>query len=331
MGRELEVGGTQRSGNIGAGARGISCACAGVEPLRAGTACAPKVSRAARISPGARLCARRTNRSTLAAGDASESYGCLRGFGAAAAGPRRTQPRSLGCGCAARQYNSAKSSCAGRIQPLPWPSATDQRIVADAWLCVPEGLRRKLAGGKPAPRARPPVVPPNGPCPSGASKKFLATVSRSIFFIPRRLVPLRSVSHSLAGKSNSGDGGGHSLIGLPAGASQFLVRCLASAPAGWGRHPCLPVGGASLPRVLSFAGVLGHGNGRQGCRPSWQARMPAPPRPCACGASFLEHGTRACRRLQETEMRPLPARRRQCYRGFRARRYGGGGPVDRLP
>ena len=184
MGRELEVGGTQRSGNIGAGARGISCACAGVEPLRAGTACAPKVSRAARISPGARLCARRTNRSTLAAGDASESYGCLRGFGAAAAGPRRTQPRSLGCGCAARQYNSAKSSCAGRIQPLPWPSATDQRIVADAWLCVPEGLRRKLAGGKPAPRARPPVVPPNGPCPSGASKKFLATVSPQYFFHP---------------------------------------------------------------------------------------------------------------------------------------------------
>ena len=68
----------------------------------------------------------------------------------------------------------------------------------------------------------------------------------------------------------------------PPGAAQFLARGLASAPAGWGRHPCLPVGGASLPRVSGSAGLLGHGNGRQGCRPNWQARMPAPPRPRAC-------------------------------------------------
>ena len=61
-----------------------------------------KSSRAARISPGARLCARSTSRSRLATGDASDSNGCRRGFGAAAAGPRRTQPRSLGCGFAAR-------------------------------------------------------------------------------------------------------------------------------------------------------------------------------------------------------------------------------------
>ncbi len=67
------------------------------------------------------------------------------------------------------------------------------------------------------------------------------------------------------------------------GASQFLARGWASAPAGWGRHPCLPVGGASLPRVPGSAGPLGYGNGRQGCRPNWQARMPAPPRLRACG------------------------------------------------
>ena len=65
-------------------------------------------------------------------------------------------------------------------------------MVANASLFVPEGRRRKLAGGKSAQRARPPVAPPNGPCPSGASKKFLVAASpqhsrhpsspRAIFF-----------------------------------------------------------------------------------------------------------------------------------------------------
>ena len=58
-------------------------------------------SRPARISPGARLCARSTSRSRLAARGASDFHGCPRRFGAAAAGPRRTQPRSVGCGPAA--------------------------------------------------------------------------------------------------------------------------------------------------------------------------------------------------------------------------------------
>ena len=57
---------------------------------------AAKSPRAARISRGARLCARSTSRSGLAARNASKSNGCVRGFGAAAAGPRRTQPRSVG-------------------------------------------------------------------------------------------------------------------------------------------------------------------------------------------------------------------------------------------
>ncbi len=43
-------------------------------------------------------------------------------------------------------------------------------------------------------------------------------------------------------------------------------------------HPC-PV--FPVPR-----GMLDHGNGRQGCRPNWQARMPAPPRPRACRRRF---------------------------------------------
>ena len=96
-----------RSGIVGAGALGVSCAFAGAEPLRAGTARTPKSSRPA------------------------------------------------------------------RILPPPWPPVIDQRIVADARFFVPEGPRRKLAGGKPAQRARPPDTRSNGPCPSGASENFL--------------------------------------------------------------------------------------------------------------------------------------------------------------
>ena len=60
-----------------------------------------KSSCRARIFPGSRLGARCIRRSELAPWDAADSNGGLRGFGAAAAGPRRTQPRSLGCGSAA--------------------------------------------------------------------------------------------------------------------------------------------------------------------------------------------------------------------------------------
>ena len=47
--------------------------------------------------------------------EAADSKECRRGFGAAAAGPLRTQPRSLGCGSAALYYNPAKSSRAAKI------------------------------------------------------------------------------------------------------------------------------------------------------------------------------------------------------------------------
>ena len=82
-----------------------------------GTPALRNSSRPARISPGARLCARSTSRSRLAARGASDFNGCPRRFGAAAAGPRRTQPRSVGCGPAALYYNSAISSRAERISP----------------------------------------------------------------------------------------------------------------------------------------------------------------------------------------------------------------------
>ena len=60
-----------------------------------------KILVARAILSGARLCARSTSRSRLVAGDAADFNAGHRGFEAAAAGPRRTQPRSIGCGSAA--------------------------------------------------------------------------------------------------------------------------------------------------------------------------------------------------------------------------------------
>ena len=70
---------------------------------------------------------RRTSRSGLAPGDASDSNGHLRGFWAAAAGPRRTQPRSLGCGFAALCSSClcgpiAICDCIDTAKPFPEPT-----------------------------------------------------------------------------------------------------------------------------------------------------------------------------------------------------------------
>ena len=73
-----------------------------------------KPARAGRIIPGARLCARSTSRSGVDPRDASDSSGCVRRFGAAAAGPRRTQPRSLGC-CPAALCSSCLCGFASRF------------------------------------------------------------------------------------------------------------------------------------------------------------------------------------------------------------------------
>ena len=109
-----------------------------------------KSSRAARIFPGARLCARRTSRSGLAPGDASDSNGHLRGFWAAAAGPRRTRPRSLGCGSAAlcssclcgpselarlNSYGLATSAMRGRRLGL---AAWLRRVILNGLVGTPE-------------------------------------------------------------------------------------------------------------------------------------------------------------------------------------------------
>ncbi len=69
---------------------------------------------AVRAPLGARRRARSINRSRLAQWDAADSDGWLRGFGAAAVGPPRTQPRSLGgraaAGCSAPLCGPSESA-----------------------------------------------------------------------------------------------------------------------------------------------------------------------------------------------------------------------------
>ena len=78
----------------------------------------------------------------------------------ALAGTHRNQSRPLRtpcCGwCAAHTAAlREKSSRRARISPLLWSPADEQTIIANAWLLVPEGRRRKLAGGEPAQGAAP--------------------------------------------------------------------------------------------------------------------------------------------------------------------------------
>ena len=65
---------------------------------------------------------------------------------------RRRSLRPTGCGwCSAHTAAlREKPSRAARILPLRWQPSDHRRMAADASLLVPEGHRRKLAGGKPA-------------------------------------------------------------------------------------------------------------------------------------------------------------------------------------
>ena len=116
------------------------------------------------------MCPPRTSRSGPELSAALVRIADVRCGRRAAAGAPRTQPRS------GKNPRVPRGFCR-----CPGPPAEDHGIVANAWLVVPEGRRRKLAGGKPAQRAWPPVLPPDGPCPSGASKKNSAASSPQHF------------------------------------------------------------------------------------------------------------------------------------------------------
>ena len=248
------------SSNIGAAALGFSCAVAGAEPLRAGTAPRSPILAGREHYSGAHYESGiqsvvglqlqeldeppRASAPSLPAffrspqgsaphhhqrGVSTDHRGDRKGAGRAemenptpvawrtrceCAGTRRTLrlarnaaarecgrvgPGNFGQGNGGRNWQRAglfvrgtvKSSRAARILPRPWPPADDRRIVANAWPFVSEGRRKKLAGGQPAQRVRPPVASPNESCLGGASEKFWRRPSRSLAATTRRHRPIR--------------------------------------------------------------------------------------------------------------------------------------------
>ncbi len=185
--------------------------------------------------------------------------GCVRRGPAAAAPKTRRHPSRSATSPAAnplRRVLRAHSRAPEKILAAredfaaAWPPSDDQRIVANALLYVPEGRRRKLAGGKPAPRARPPVAPPNRPCPSGASNKFFGGVLPAAF--PPTLV-----------------------------ASGHFLRCPVGAQSDATRYPGAASAGADLPPANFLRRPSGTGTGRP--RPSATqcgGRQNIPPLPC---------------------------------------------------
>ena len=109
------------------------------------------------------------------------------------AGTRWNQRRPVGptcCGwCSAHTAAlRGKSSRAVRILPLPWQPADHRRMVTAAWLFVPEGHRRKLAGGKLAPAgAAPGGHVERGHAPAGHRRNFWHRSARSVSATARRL------------------------------------------------------------------------------------------------------------------------------------------------
>ncbi len=86
--------------------------------------------------------------------------------------------RSTCCGwCSAHTAAlRAKPSRAARILPWRWQGSDHRRMVADAWLLVPEGHRRRLAGGKPAPAGAAPGRPAERGLPQRGIGEVFAVV-----------------------------------------------------------------------------------------------------------------------------------------------------------
>ena len=119
--------------------------------------------------------------------------------------------------------------------PAARSPADDQRIVAKASLFVPEGLRRKLAGGKPAQRARPPDCAAEPTMPQRGIEEVFGGILPAAF--PPALV-----------------------------ASGHFLRC----PVGARRHAARYPGAASAGADLPPANLLRRPSGTRTRRPSPQ-------------------------------------------------------------
>ena len=100
----------------------------------------------------------------------------------------RLQPQASNCPACCTllrpEGRAPNSSRHAKIFPLCWPSSEHRGIVPDAWLLVPEGHRRKLAGGKLAPASAAPGCPAKRTMPQRGIEEVFG-VAHAAAFLPR--------------------------------------------------------------------------------------------------------------------------------------------------
>ena len=169
----------------------------------------------------------------------TDGHGWERGPGRAGVHPVN-ETGSIGY---APYYDSSTPSRAARVLPLRWQPSDRLRMVADAWPLVPEGHRRKLAGGKPAPAgAAPGCKRGKGHAPAGHRRSFWHRPRRSVSATTRRLGPV-----------------GPPVIGPHPGP---FLRCPAGARSHAARFPGAASAGADLPPANLLRRPSGTGTGR---------------------------------------------------------------------
>ena len=134
-----------------------------------------------------------------------------------------------------------KSSRAARILPLRCQSSDHRRMVADAWLFVPEGRRRKLAGGARASGRGPRGPRRTGHAPAGHRRSFSRRPSHSVSATARHLGQVGSPA-----------------IGRCPGP---FLRCPAGARSHSPRFPGAASAGADLPPANLLRRPSGTGTG----------------------------------------------------------------------
>ncbi len=173
--------------------------------------------------------------------------------------------------------NAANSSPAARIWPCRWQPSDHRRSAADACLLVPEGRRRKLAGGKPAPADAAPGCHAERAMPRRGIGEVFA-VSHPAASPPSLVASGRSGSQRLASVP------GH-FFDAPLGHGAIRHRFRGAASAGADLPPQLissgvPPGreprGHALPMETTGAGI------------AFPTRLVAAPPPCVHRVSVVD-------------------------------------------